>query len=301
MMKYTEQEIKKFLDDIISNIYKKNPILLSRQSESQEEQEYIDSLHAVYERILLDFNTIFPSDNNSKKVLEISSFLGIVDIALVKIGFDTYTYDIPEFQQNSNLERLYREFNIHSSSGFLKDIWKAGLPYPDNFFDAVILSEVLEHLNFNPLPLLQEINRIIKPGGIVYITTPNQVSLKNRLFMISGRSIRNPVSDSVAQLDRKNHIICGIHWREYSLDELTELMNITGFSLDGCRFSNRGETPESVSGILFSWTIDCISFVLPKFRNSITVIGKKENVIPNEFWFNDEYIKYYPVRKISKK
>jgi len=66
---------------------------------------------------------------------------------------------------NSRLNELYGKFNVHLSSGYLKDVWQNGLPYPDNHFDAVILSEVIEHLNFNPLPVLQEINRILKKTG----------------------------------------------------------------------------------------------------------------------------------------
>ena len=60
-----------------------------------------------YENILIDFNKIFESKFNNKRVLEISSFLGVMDIALAKIGFEVYTYDIPEFQKNSKLNELY--------------------------------------------------------------------------------------------------------------------------------------------------------------------------------------------------
>jgi len=46
------------------------------------------------------------------------------------------------------------------------------LPYPDNTFDAVILSEVLEHLDDDVLGL-REAYRVLKPGGIAVITVPN--------------------------------------------------------------------------------------------------------------------------------
>ena len=45
------------------------------------------------------------------------------------------------------------------------------LPLPDNEFDAVILSESLEHIP-NPYDLLAEIQRIIKNGGYIFISTP---------------------------------------------------------------------------------------------------------------------------------
>lgn len=46
------------------------------------------------------------------------------------------------------------------------------LPYPDDTFDAVIMSEVLEHLVDDVLAL-REAYRVLKPGGVVAITVPN--------------------------------------------------------------------------------------------------------------------------------
>ena len=47
--------------------------------------------------------------------------------------------------------------------------------FPDAGFDALTLIEVLEHLR-EPLPLLAECRRILRPGGIVMATTPNAAS-----------------------------------------------------------------------------------------------------------------------------
>jgi SAM-dependent methyltransferase len=46
------------------------------------------------------------------------------------------------------------------------------LPYPDDAFDKVILSEVLEHI-VDDSAALREVRRVVKPGGIVAITVPN--------------------------------------------------------------------------------------------------------------------------------
>lgn len=42
---------------------------------------------------------------------------------------------------------------------------------PNDFFDAVIVTEVLEH-TLDPFSATREIHRILKPGGIVYGSTP---------------------------------------------------------------------------------------------------------------------------------
>jgi SAM-dependent methyltransferase len=47
---------------------------------------------------------------------------------------------------------------------------------PDNEFDAVILSAVLEHL-YNPDEILAKISRVLKTGGLLYLDVPNEVGL----------------------------------------------------------------------------------------------------------------------------
>jgi len=289
-MPYNNNQLKAILDDIIINVYGKNPIILLNLWDDTGEKNYIDSLHAQYENILIDFNKIFSGNFNNKRILEISSFLGVVDIALAKIGCEVYTYDIPEFQKNSKLNELYEKFNVHPSYGYLKDIWQNGLPYPDNHFDAVILSEVIEHLNFNPLPVLQEINRILKKDGFLYVTTPNQVNFINRIKIILGRSVRNSISDSVTQLDQTKHTICGIHWREYTLEELIQLLEITGFTITDYTYSSVATKNTSPSIKMYFY--GTLSLIFPKLADSITVISKKKEYKPMKFWFNVEYIKY---------
>ena len=39
------------------------------------------------------------------------------------------------------------------------------LPYEDQRFDAVVFSEVIEHLAGSPLPALREMARVLRPGG----------------------------------------------------------------------------------------------------------------------------------------
>jgi SAM-dependent methyltransferase len=52
--------------------------------------------------------------------------------------------------------------------------------FPDHEFDVVVLYFVLEHLR-DPLFLLQEIGRILQPGGLLSIAVPNIAGLYFRL------------------------------------------------------------------------------------------------------------------------
>lgn len=46
------------------------------------------------------------------------------------------------------------------------------VPYPDAFFDTVIAGDVIEHVA-NPMFMLCEANRVLKPGGTLIVSTPN--------------------------------------------------------------------------------------------------------------------------------
>ncbi|MHC1704353.1 MAG: class I SAM-dependent methyltransferase [Tenuifilaceae bacterium] len=48
------------------------------------------------------------------------------------------------------------------------------IPFPDNTFDFVVSSEVIEHVP-DPYKAIQELYRVLKPGGTIVLTTPNKI------------------------------------------------------------------------------------------------------------------------------
>jgi SAM-dependent methyltransferase len=56
------------------------------------------------------------------------------------------------------------------------------VPVADGFADVVAAVEVIEHLE-NPRQFARELTRLVKPGGWVVVTTPNQLSLLSKLTL----------------------------------------------------------------------------------------------------------------------
>jgi len=54
------------------------------------------------------------------------------------------------------------------------------LPYRDGFFDLVTATEVIEHME-NPRLFLRELSRVLRPGGVCVLSTPNVLNLNSRL------------------------------------------------------------------------------------------------------------------------
>jgi SAM-dependent methyltransferase len=57
------------------------------------------------------------------------------------------------------------------------------LPYADQTFDGVLNSEGIEHID-GQIALLEEFHRVLKPGGILVVTTPNVLNLEGRLGLL---------------------------------------------------------------------------------------------------------------------
>lgn len=54
-------------------------------------------------------------------------------------------------------------------------------PFKDNYFDVVICNDVIEHLE-HPKKALENMHRVLKKGGVLYINTPNLNSLRKIVF-----------------------------------------------------------------------------------------------------------------------
>ena len=65
------------------------------------------------------------------------------------------------------------------------------MPYPDNQFDTVLLISILEHLKPEELDsALQEIKRVLKPGGQVIYGVPVERPFMVAMFALLGYNIR---------------------------------------------------------------------------------------------------------------
>jgi 2-polyprenyl-3-methyl-5-hydroxy-6-metoxy-1,4-benzoquinol methylase len=52
------------------------------------------------------------------------------------------------------------------------------LPVPSQSFDAIVSTEVIEHLE-NPRAVFREFHRLLRPAGTLLVSTPNQESLRS--------------------------------------------------------------------------------------------------------------------------
>ena len=110
---------------------------------------------------------------------------------------------------------------------------------PDDGADVILFSEVIEHLSFNPLALWRTLYRLLKPGGVIVVTTPNYYALRGRawqpLRFLGGRG----GGIGVEQILRTPSF--GHHWREFAPAELRRYFRLLSpdFRIARCRLLPR--------------------------------------------------------------
>ncbi len=100
---------------------------------------------------------------------------------------------------------------------------KENIPESNESFDIVVCSEVLEHL-YDPAHCLDELTRILKKSGVLYITVPNLVYFPNRLRVLVG--IIPPVINDIR------------HIRPFSKEKIEKMLYQRGYEIT--RFTATG-------------------------------------------------------------
>lgn len=149
----------------------------------QETNEKLNRLESVVE-------------SKNIKYLDIGCGEGFGLIEALKRGWECYSVDITDHRIDDA-----KKSKIHFHKGTL---FTAN--YPSDFFDVIYFDSVLEHVT-NPSEYLNEIYRIMKKNGVLYIGVPNEDSLfgfVNKIYyFLSGKNI----SEKIKPFASPYHII----------------------------------------------------------------------------------------------
>jgi len=128
-------------------------------------------------------------------------------------------------------KKTHKEYEVGSwICNAEKDIY----PFQNRFFDAVICTEVLEHLLYSPAHVFQESHRVLKDNGIMLISTVNSLYYKRMVDIILNNNI-DDVFTTLGCYGRHNR-----NWTRQELSELAEsnrfkVQYLTSASLRGTR------------------------------------------------------------------
>jgi len=135
------------------------------------------------------------------------------------------------------------------------------------YFDIVIVSEVFEHM-MNPSHLIKVAHDILRPDGILLVTTPNLAWIRNRVSLLCGRSPNFPINEGILRphTDRWRP-----HFRVYVLNEVSEVLRDKGFRILHTEYlDERNRNFNPIKGLLYSF---------PSFRHGLLILARKDSQV----------------------
>lgn len=163
-------------------------------------------------------------DHFFKRILDIGCGDGSFSVRLKNYSQEVYGLDIAKQAVKIAQKKGIKAYQL--------DVENQKLPFKANFFEALYCGEILEHL-FNPDYLLDEVHRVLKPGGLLVVTTPNLSWWLNRLVLLFGfQPYLTEVSlkYNLGKFKPDSNQVAG-HIRAFTYKALKELLKIHHFEI----------------------------------------------------------------------
>jgi 2-polyprenyl-3-methyl-5-hydroxy-6-metoxy-1,4-benzoquinol methylase len=138
---------------------------------------------------------------NGTRLLDIGCGEGFFLFSASKAGYTTKGIEISQ----DAAEYARREFGLDIEAKPFEE-----LRFPENHFDVVTLWQVLEHVPY-PLQILKEVQRILKPGGLLAVSTPNIEGTLAKILRQKWWNIRR------------------LHINQFTAKTLMDMLNRAGF------------------------------------------------------------------------
>ncbi|MBI4469788.1 MAG: methyltransferase domain-containing protein [Acidobacteria bacterium] len=187
---------------------------------------------------VLDVVSRFPPDPRIR-LLDVGCFNGYMSILFSFLGYQviaTDACDLPDRRilfEGKNIEFFFSNLNEPDPLPRL-----AG-----GSFHIVLMGEVIEHVLNHPLGLMVEIARVLMPGGMLILTTPNPATVMNAFRLLTGRWSLWGTREFMEKpkIESRGIIIdADIHYREYLTPEVNYLLGSAGFDVERVRYLGFG-------------------------------------------------------------
>ncbi len=193
---------------------------------NEESKQYLET----HQTRLVKTLEITPPGGPCDRVLEMGAYLQITPALKTKLG-----YGEVRGCYYGKLGRVDRR-TVESADGEVFscqidhfDAEKDPFPYQNGYFSTVLCGELIEHLFEDPMHLMSEVNRILKPGGHLVLTTPNVAALRGISAILQGY---HPGFFHAYIKPAESGEVDARHNREYTPREIHQLLENSGFEVE---------------------------------------------------------------------
>jgi 2-polyprenyl-3-methyl-5-hydroxy-6-metoxy-1,4-benzoquinol methylase len=204
------------LDDLAQRIEPDDPSL---------ERWFFTYFQQHRRRLAVDLEIVRQQVEPEARLLEYGAVPLLLTGALAALGYDVRAIDIRP-------ERFATAIGALGLEVTRCNVEIEPVPFADEAFDALVFNELFEHLRIDPIFTLREAHRVLRPDGVLLLSTPNLRSLRglrNLLLRNQGHAVSAGVYQQYEKLETLGHMG---HVREYTTREVQDFLARIGFRVE---------------------------------------------------------------------
>jgi glycosyltransferase involved in cell wall biosynthesis/SAM-dependent methyltransferase len=249
---------------------------LSSWSQNPASRAYLQTHQTRLEKTL----AITPKGGPQDRILEMGAYLQITPALRTRLGYG----EVRGCYYGKAGKVEHREVRSETGETFaceidLFDAEKDRFPYASGYFHTVLCCELLEHLNEDPMHMMAEINRVLRPGGHLVLTTPNAVALRAVSAILQGYHPGFFASYIKPSLTGE---VEARHNREYAPREIHQLLENSGFEVAPLETGEFRDAPHPE----FAWVEHLLNrYILDTSLrgDGIYVVGRKTGPVKERY------------------
>jgi glycosyltransferase involved in cell wall biosynthesis/SAM-dependent methyltransferase len=241
----------------------------SRQYASQHKSRFAQTLEMT------------PPGNESKSILEMGAYMQITPALKFHLGYGYVRgcyYGKPGRIDHKTVASENGEIFECDIDHF--DAERDPFPYADEAFDTVLCCELIEHLFGDPMHMMSEINRILKPGGHLLLTTPNLGSFRAICAILNG--YHPSFFPAYIRPRKEDEEPEARHNREYVPMEIQHLFTDAGFEVERLETGEFLDEPHPEYGWIYH-LLDRYRFHTHLRGDGIYGLGRKTGPVKNRW------------------
>ncbi len=253
------------------------PEYISGWAENPDSRAYIETHKTRLVRTL----EITPSGTAEDRALEMGAYLQITPALKTKLGYGEVRGCY--YGESGRVDRrraVSTEGEIFECEIDHFNAEKDVFPYPDGHFSTVLCCELIEHLLEDPMHLMSEINRILKAGGHLVLTTPNVIS--NRAISAIVQGYHPGFFHAYVRPRQPGEEVEARHNREYSPREVQRLLENSGFAVTLLETGEFRDEPHPEHGWVYH-LLDRYALSTDLRGDGIYVVGEKTEAVRDRY------------------
>ncbi len=163
-------------DDMLPRSYSFKKFFLKLRKGSEYLDYGRDIILNMVEKYIIETNCYSP------KILDLGAGQGI-DLGNIAKSFRNHKLDLYGIDNYEPNIKAVMNMGIPASQ---LNIERESLPYCDQYFDIIIVNQVIEHTK-EIFFIFSEISRVLKFGGLLIVGFPNLAALHNRILLLLGK------------------------------------------------------------------------------------------------------------------